>query len=176
MKRLIAKRAVLYGARMYQPGDPLPAGDVKMVDTWLRAGSAAWAGDTQEAAAEMEAARHSKVNDMAAEAIRDMGVTIENDAGEFVGASSMEDQIRALFGNKSLQNNSDDGVLALDTVKLVDGHLDPEQLATMKKADLVDLADKLGVDISAAKNNAERAALIAAVTVQAPADEDGGAR
>lgn len=58
---------------------------------------------------------------------------------------------------------------------MVEGHLDPDQLATMRKADLEKLADQLGVDISGAKNNKERAELIAATTVQAPANETGGA-
>lgn len=44
--------------------------------------------------------------------------------------------------------------------------LDAEALAKMKKTDLEDLAAKLGVDISEAKNNDERAALITVVTVQ----------
>ena len=60
--------------------------------------------------------------------------------------------------------------------EMLEGHLDAEQLATMKKADLEKLADQLGVDISGAKNNKERAELIAAVPVQAPANETGGAR
>ena len=59
---------------------------------------------------------------------------------------------------------------------MVEGHLDPDQLATMRKADLEKLADQIGVDISGAKNNKERAELIAATTVQAPANETGGAR
>ena len=42
--------------------------------------------------------------------------------------------------------------------------------------DLEKLADQIGVDISGAKNNKERAELIAATTVQAPANETGGAR
>jgi hypothetical protein len=58
---------------------------------------------------------------------------------------------------------------------MVEGHLDPDQLATMKKAGLEKLAARLGVDISGAKNNKERAELIAATTVQAPANETGGA-
>lgn len=147
MKRLIAKRAVLYGARMYQPGDTLPAGDTKMVAAWLRAGSAAWNGP---------------------ETPQD-------------GADRQDDQEYTEGGNaaqngQGTPETGHGGAMVLDIVKLVDGHLDLEQLATMKKADLVDLADKMGVDISAAKNNAERAALIAAVTVQAPVDEDGGAQ
>ena len=59
---------------------------------------------------------------------------------------------------------------------MVEGHLDPDQLAKWSKADLEKLASDMGVDISGAKNNAERAALIAAVPVQAPANENGGAQ
>ena len=59
--------------------------------------------------------------------------------------------------------------------EMVEGHLDAEQLATMKKTELEQLAADLGVDISNAKNNRERAELIAAVPVQAPAKEAGSA-
>ena len=47
MKKLIAKRPVLYLGRMYDAGDTLPANDQKMVTAWLNAKSAAW--DGQEA-------------------------------------------------------------------------------------------------------------------------------
>lgn len=115
MKKLIAKRPILYMGRTYGPGDPLPAHDGRMVEAWERAGTASWS-DTGAA-------------DRAAEA---------EEGG------------------------------------LVTGHLDAQELERMGKADLLDLADKLGVDLSGAKNNAERAALIAAVPVQAPAQETGG--
>ena len=154
-------------------------------------------------AAVREAARRSKVNDMAAETIRAMGVTIEDAAGEFVGASSMEEQIRALFNPGSLQNGGGAGA-GLDhgdgendaqggqnapgegengqgggTSAMLTGHLDPAKLERMKKEDLLDLAAKLGVDVSAAKNQQERAQLIAAAEVQAtanPQENDGGAQ
>lgn len=35
-----AKRPILYMGRMYQAGEPLPCHDPKMVEAWLRAGSA----------------------------------------------------------------------------------------------------------------------------------------
>lgn len=54
--------------------------------------------------------------------------------------------------------------------------VDAADLAKMKKADMEDLAAKLGVDISKAKNNDERAALIAAVEIQAPAQGTGSAQ
>lgn len=171
MKKLIAQRPIQYMGRTYERGEAIPANDPQMVAAWLRANSAAWTGtdleDTARAAVR-EAARRSKVNDLAAEAIRAMGVTIEDAAGEFVGAASMEEQIRALFATGSLQ---DSGAPAMLT-----GHLDAAQLERMKKEDLLDLAAKMGVDVSAAKNQRERAQLIAAVEVQAPANdpENGG--
>ena len=137
------------------------------------------------------------------EAIRAMGVTIEDTAGEFVGASSMEEQIRALFAPGGLQNGGGtgeeqdhgDGGNAVQggqnapgegengqgggTSAMLTGHLDLAKLERMKKEDLLDLAAKLGVDVSAAKNQRERAQLIAAAEVQAtanPQENDGGAQ
>ena len=40
MKKLIAKRPILYGSRMYETGDTLPANDERMVNAWLAAESA----------------------------------------------------------------------------------------------------------------------------------------
>ena len=206
MKKLIAQRPIQYMGRTYESGEAIPAHDPNMVAAWLRANSAAWTGtdleDTARAAV-LEAARRSKVNDQAADAIRAMGVTIEDDAGEFVGASSMEEQIRALFGHVGLQNSGsteegqdhgDGGNTAQggqdapgegengqggEMPAMLTGHLDAAQLERMKKEDLLDLAAKLGVDVSAAKNQRERAQLIAAAEVQAPAnapENDGGAQ
>lgn len=202
MKKLIAQRPIQYMGRTYERGAAIPAQDPKMVAAWLKAGSATWAGDTQGAvaAAVRETARRSRVNDMAAEAIRAMGVTIEDAAGEFVGADSMAEQIRAMFGPGSLQNggggeegqepagsgnpgqngqetpeeaeNGGDG----EPPAMLTGHLDAADLEKWKKADLEKLAADMGVDISKAKNNTERAAILAAVEVQAPANdpENGG--
>lgn len=136
MKKLIAKRPVLYLGRMYDKGDTLPANDQKMVTAWLNAKSAAW--DGQEAEESRQEAQE----------------------GAEQADGSQDSQNR---------NGGQEG-------KMVEGHLDAEQLATMKKADLEKLADQLGVDISSAKNNKERAELIAAAPVQAPANETGGAR
>ena len=137
MKKLIAKRPVLYLGRMYDAGDTLPANDQKMVTAWLNAKSAAW--DGQEAGE-----RHQEA---------------QEDAEQADGSQ----------GGREAQENGQEA-------KMLEGRLDAEQLATMKKADLEKLADQLGVDISSAKNNKERAELIAAAPVQAPANETGGAR
>lgn len=203
MKKLIAQRPIQYMGRTYERGEAIPAQDPKMVAAWLKANSAAWTGtDVEDAAraAIREAARRSEVNDLAADAIRAMGVTIEDDAGEFVGASSMEEQIRALFAPVGLQNgggtgegqdHGDGGNAAQGgqnapgegengqgggAPAMLTGHLDAAKLERMKKEDLLDLAAKLGVDVSAAKNQQERAQLIAAAEVQAHATdpENGG--
>ena len=203
MKKLIAQRPIRYMGRTYERGEAIPAQDPKMVAAWLKANSAAWTGtDVEDAAraAIREAARRSRVNDQAAEAIRAMGVTIEDTAGEFVGTSSMEEQIRALFAPGGLQNgggtgegqdHGDGGNAAQGgqnapgegengqgggAPAMLTGHLDAAKLERMKKEDLLDLAAKLGVDVSAAKNQQERAQLIAAAEVQAHATdpENGG--
>ena len=201
MKKLIAQRPIQYMGRTYERGEAIPAQDPKMVAAWLKANSAAWTGtDVEDAAraAFREAARRSRVNDQAAEAIRAMGVTIEDTAGEFVGASSMEEQIRALFAPGGLQNGGGEGQDHGDggnaaqggqnapgegengqgggAPAMLTGHLDAAKLERMKKEDLLDLAAKLGVDVSAAKNQQERAQLIAAAEVQAHATdpENGG--
>jgi len=203
MKKLIAQRPIQYMGRTYERGEAIPAQDPKMVAAWLKANSAAWTGtDVEDAAraAIREAVRRSRVNDQAAEAIRAMGVTIEDTAGEFVGASSMEEQIRALFAPGGLQNgggtgegqdHGDGGNAAQGgqnapgegengqgggAPAMLTGHLDAAKLERMKKEDLLDLAAKLGVDVSAAKNQQERAQLIAAAEVQAHATdpENGG--
>lgn len=142
MKKLIAKRSVLYLGRMYDAGDTLPANDQKMVTAWLNAKSAEWDGQEAEECRQ-EAQEGAKQAD---------------------GSQGSQEQNE---GQEDEENGQEE---------MVEGHLDAEQLATMKKADLEKLADQLGVDISGAKNNKERAELIAAVPVQAPAHETGGAR
>ena len=141
MKKLIAKRSVLYLGRMYDAGDTLPANDQKMVTAWLNAKSAEWDGQEAEECRQ-EAQEGAKQAD---------------------GSQGSQEQNE---GQEDEENGQEE---------MVEGHLDAEQLATMKKADLEKLADQLGVDISGAKNNTERAELIAAVPVQAPAHETGGA-
>lgn len=206
MKKLIAQRPIQYMGRTYERGEAIPAQDPKMVAAWLKADSAVWADTDMEgfvSAVVQEAARRSKVNDLAAEAIRAMGVTIEDDAGEFVGASSMKEQIRAMYAPGSLQDGGEtkegqepagsgnhvqngqetpgegENGQGGGTSTMLTGHLDPAKLERMKKEDLLDLAAKLGVDVSAARKQRERAQLIAAAEVKAPANDPengGGAR
>lgn len=44
MKKLIAKRLILYQGRNYNIGEAIPATDPVMTEAWLKAGSAAWEG------------------------------------------------------------------------------------------------------------------------------------
>ena len=143
MKKLIAKRPVLYLGRMYDAGDTLPANDQKMVTAWLNAKSAEWGG--QEAQESRQEAQES--------------------AEQADGSQGSQEQNE---GQEAEENGQE--------AEMVEGHLDAEQLATMKKAELEQLAADLGVDISNAKNNRERAELIAAVPGQAPAKEAGSAQ
>lgn len=143
MKKLIAKRPVLYLGRMYDPGDTLPANDQRMVTAWLNAKSAAWSG--QEPRESRQEAKES--------------------AKQADGSQGNQEQNE---GQEAKENGQE--------AEMVEGHLDADQLATMKKAALEKLADQLGVDISGAKNNRERAELIAASPVQAPAKEAGSAQ
>lgn len=84
MKKLIARRPIQYMGRTYKCGETVPTENSQMVEAWLRANSAVWTDTDMEgfvSSVIQEAARRSKVNDMAAEAIRTIGVAIEDDAG-----------------------------------------------------------------------------------------------
>lgn len=45
MKKLIAKRDILFSGKMYRAGEELPTYDAAMVDLWIRYGSALWNGN-----------------------------------------------------------------------------------------------------------------------------------
>lgn len=134
MKQLIAKRAVLYQGRQYEPGKPLPAYDPTMVDAWLRAGSAKMVSDAKPE---------------------------ETPAGDDNGHNSQD----------GLQNSQDDQGVP----EMVDGHLDPAQLASMSKEDLERLAKDMGVDLPRGAAKALIVEKLAAVTVQVPVN-DGSAQ
>lgn len=195
MEKLIAKRPIQYMGRVYETGEPVPAYDGRMVEAWLEAGSVE---RIDPDAVEREAAQAAPTADMqAADALRAMGVTITDDTGAFVGTESLEAQIKSLGAapaenaDKNAQEGAkpqegqeptdaekagQEGSQEATEGKMLTGHLDAAQLERMTKAELTNLAANLGVDISTAKNNAERAAMIAAVEVQAPADKNGGAQ
>ena len=42
---LKALKSILYHSQIYHPGDQLPATDKKLVDIWVKSGSAVWTND-----------------------------------------------------------------------------------------------------------------------------------
>ena len=157
MKRLTAQRPILYGGRMYQAGDTLPAYDKRMVQAWLSAESA------------------KMTDDAAAEA-----ATPAQDAdGGQDGAGNPDTTQDA---QEATQENPD-GDHSGDDTDMVEGHLDPAQLEEMNKDDLKKLAKDLGVDLPRGAAKALIVERLAAAIVQTPAaaivppaaDNGGGA-
>lgn len=181
MKKLIAQRLIQYLGRSYERGAALPANDPLMTEAWLKAGSAAWeeTGREVEAAAIREAAGRSKVNDMAADAIRALGVTLENSEGEFVGEERLKKQLCNLV--QELLPDYEDvvpaaggpegGALPGEEDKILntdpDGHFSRASLSRLTKAELLDLAEDLGANLSGCRTNAERVEALAAVDAAA---------
>lgn len=137
MKQLIAKRAVLYQGRQYEPGEPLPAYDTKMVDAWLRAGTAKLVSDANPE---------------------------ETPAGDDNGQNGHDD----LQNGQGGQEGTED---AQGAPEMVDGHLDPAQLASMSKEDLERLAKDMGVDLPRGAAKALIVEKLAAATVQVPLND-----
>lgn len=164
MKRLTAQRPILYGGRMYQAGDTLPAYDKRMVQAWLSAGSAKMTGD---AAAE------------ATDATQDA----QEAAGTTEDTQGTQEITDATEGTKESQENPG-GDHSGDDTDMVEGHLDPKQLEEMNKDDLKKLAKDLGVDLPRGAAKALIVERLAAAIVQTPAaaivppaaDNGGGAQ
>lgn len=49
MRKLVAKRPVLYRSTQYRAGDALPADNQTMVEAWLEAKSAEWVDEADDA-------------------------------------------------------------------------------------------------------------------------------
>ena len=154
MKRLIAKRPILYLGRMYQEGEALPGGDAKMVDAWVRNKSAEWSGENDKTAQDStQGTQDGQDGQDGAQGTQD---------GQD-GAQGTQD------GQDGAQGTQDGGMIA--------GHLDPKDLESLKKADLERMATDMGLEISEAKTKADLIAVITAAEVYAPAEnENGGAQ
>ena len=167
MKRLTAQRPILYGGRMYQAGDTLPAYDKRMVQAWLSAGSAKMTDDAAEEAA--------GVGQDGTES-----ATTQDTQG---AADTTEDAQEAPDTTEGTQENPDGDHSGGDT-DIVEGHLDPKQLEEMNKDDLKKLAKDLGVDLPRGAAKALIVERLAAAIVQTPAaaivppaaDNGGGAQ
>ena len=167
MKRLTAQRPILYGGRMYQAGDTLPAYDKRMVQAWLSAGSAKMTDDAAE-----EAAGDGQDGTESA--------TTQDTQG---AADTTEDAQEAPDTTEGTQENPDGDHSGGDT-DIVEGHLDPKQLEEMNKDDLKKLAKDMGVDLPRGAAKALIVERLAAAIVQTPAaaivppaaDNGGGAQ
>lgn len=153
MKKLIASKPIQYMGRIYGPGDTLPAYDGKMVSAWLKAGTATW--DTGAAPQPQPAPAMDPAVAAALQALDALGVKITDDAGAPCGVEELVERITG-------------AVVPEDTGELIAGHLAADALAKLSTSDLEKLAADMGVDISGAKTNTERAEMIAAVEVLIP--------
>lgn len=167
MKRLTAQRPILYGGRMYQAGDTLPAYDKRMVQAWLSAGSAKMTDDAAEEAA--------GVGQDGTES-----ATTQDTQG---AADTTENTQEAPDATEGTQENPDGDHSGGDT-DMVEGRLDPKQLEEMNKDDLKKLAKDMGVDLPRGAAKALIVERLAAAIVQTPAvaivppaaDNGGGAQ
>lgn len=157
MKRLTAQRPILYGGRMYQAGDTLPAYDKRMVQAWLSAESAKMTDDAaEEATMPPQDADGGQDGTENADTTQDTQESQENHDGNHSGEST----------------------------DMVEGHLDPAQLEEMNKDDLKKLAKDMGVDLPRGAAKALIVERLAAAIVQTPAaaivppaaDNGGGAQ
>ncbi len=159
MKKLIAQRPIQYMGQGYKRGDALPAADPQMVAAWLRAGSAVW--DSGEEPPVPQTAPYRTPEQEAADVLAALDVRIVDDDGAFIGEDaliqSIVDAVHALEGD-SMDFGEDGAALNINE----DGRLSKADLEKMTKAELQDLAEDLGVDLSTCKNNTERVEALAA--------------
>lgn len=154
MKKLTAKRPILFGGRMYEAGDTLPAQDQRMVNAWLAAGSAELDGpDTPAGILTPPAGADGGQNDVRA----DKGTEDTQDT---------ENAAEAAENGENGENGPD----------MVEGRLDPAQLEEMTKEQLKQLADDMGVDLPRGATKALIVERLTAATVEAPMDNGGGAQ
>ena len=171
MKRLTAQRPILYGGRMYQAGDTLPAYDKRMVQAWLSAGSAEMTDDAAK-----EAADGGQDGTESADAAQDTQGAVDTTEG------TQDDQDTADATGGTQENTGGDH--SGGDTDMVEGHLDPKQLEEMNKDDLKKLAKDMGVDLPRGAAKALIVERLAAATVQTPAaaivppaaDNGGGAQ
>lgn len=178
MKKLIAQRPIQYLGRAYERGAALPANDSLMTAAWLKAGSAAWEEPVREAVAPaiQETDNPSRVNDLAADVLRALGVELTDEDGHFVGEERLKEQLRALAPDLSGTHEDvvpppaeapADGVPPEEGSGILEpmpnGHFSRADLLHLTKAELLDLAEDLDVDLSGCRTNAERAEALASV-------------
>lgn len=165
MVKLTARRPILYQGRMYEPGDPLPAHDGRMVSAWLDAKSAEWTGE-KPATDTAENAAHAGTAESAGNGL-EAAQESQNGKDAAQGAQEGQDGKDAAQGTQEGQDDDQ------DTVNMVEGHLDANDLEAMKKDDLERLADDMGVKLPRGATKALIVKLLAEEPVQAPASGGG---
>ena len=166
MKRLTAQRPILYGGRMYQAGDTLPAYDKRMVQAWLSAESAKMTDDAAE-----EATMPPQDVDSGQDGTENADTTQDTQEAADATEGTQESQENH-DGNHSGENAD-----MMDMTKAV-------QLEEMNKDDLKKLAKDMGVDLPRGAAKALIVERLAAAIVQTPAaaivppaaDNGGGAQ
>ena len=181
MNRLTALRPVLYMGRYYQRGDALPANDPLMTVAWLKSGSAMIAPEippVPQISTEADSEELPKAERQALNCLAGLGLKFVDKTGEYVGDENFTEQIRIL-GQSLMQDYADvipsipgvpaDGELPGESVLDIDpdGHFTRSSLSRMRTAELIVLAEDLGVDLSGCRNNAERVEALAAVDGEA---------
>jgi len=185
-KKLIAKRPIQYQGRLYDRGDPVPANDPVMTAAWLRADSAAWE-EEPERRDEPPAPEPAEVHRQTAEreacgVLEALGVSITDEAGNFVGEKALTEQLRVLGQNLTqeyedvvppapgapAQGELPEEGKVLDTDP--DGHFTRASLSRLNKTELTELARDMKVDISGCRTNAERVEALAAVDAETALD------
>lgn len=162
MKRLTAQRPILYGGRMYQAGDTLPAYDKRMVQAWLSAESAKMTDDAAE-----EATMPPQDADGGQDGTENADTT--------QGTQEVTDATEGTQESQESQENHD-GNHSGESTDMVEGHLDPAQLGEMNKDDLKKLAKDMGVDLPRGAAKALIVERLAAAIVPPAADNGGGAQ
>lgn len=177
MKKLIAKRLILYQGRNYNIGESIPANDPVMMEAWLKAGSAAWEGaeepPPEDKVREDDAdVLRQEAERKAAEVLRGLGVELTDAEGHFVGEETLTDQLRNLA--KDLLSE-DETVIQPGPVLDVDaaGHFTKESLQKLTKAELADLAQDMKVDLNKCRTKPEMVDALAAVNAEEALDGDG---
>ena len=103
MKRLTAQRPILYGGRMYQAGDTLPAYDKRMVQAWLSAGSAKMTDAAQDTQGAVDTTEGTQDDQDTADAT---GGTQENTGGDHSGGDT--DMVEGHLDPKQLEEMNKD--------------------------------------------------------------------
>lgn len=167
MKKYVAKCPILYAGRNYAPGDEMPF-DHTMTPLWLEYDSVAEiGGDANATAAPGRPAGDDRAKALVDQFNRDQLVERAKAAGVSaadIKAASSKPKLAAAI------------IAAEDAAapKMLTGHLDAADLATMSLEEITALAADMDADIAGADTVEAIAAILATIPVQAPAGGGNG--